>query len=544
MRARETVGNQTALYLRLSKDDEGAGESASIANQRKILQEYARANGLHIAGEYTDDGYTGTNYDRPAFQRLLADIEGGRINCVLTKDLSRLGRNSARTLDLLDEYFPSRGVRYISVLDGYDSLHRSNGCEVTASFMALLHEMYARDISSKIRASFDAKREKGEYIGSFAPYGYQKDTQHGQKNHLAVDGRVAYLVQGIFQLAAEGVPPGEIARRLNGQGVATPGVYRLTASPFLCPAAGEPKKWSSSMVCKLLRNEVYLGRTVQGKTSKVSFKRKEVRRNPPGEWIRVEHTHEPLVTEELFEAVRRRMVSRRNPPANGFENLFSGIAKCAGCGRNMSLVSSGKRGSRYCLACGGYKNYGGGKCSNHFIDYRLLCHAVWKELQQRLSLPEAEMEDLRREEGRCHESGSGNASYPAMLARMQRRRQELQTLQKQLYEDHAFHRIAPSAYDRLTAEYAAEEAALEQSINSMQRQSGEHPDGNGSRLDENARGEKPWMPQALTRQLLRTFIDRIEIEQGSYIREENGRRHKEQRIHIYYRFTGGEGAGS
>lgn len=172
---------KAALYLRLSKDDENVNESSSISTQRSILREYAKTKGILVIDEYIDDGYSGTNYDRPDFNRMLRDIEKGLINCVITKDLSRLGRNSSKTADLLDEYFPSHHVRYIAVIEGYDTLRLTNGSIMAAPFMLLMNEMYARDISNKIRSSFQIKMEKGEYIGSFAPYGYKKDTEHGKK---------------------------------------------------------------------------------------------------------------------------------------------------------------------------------------------------------------------------------------------------------------------------------------------------------------------------------------------------------------------------
>ncbi|MBQ3403987.1 MAG: recombinase family protein [Oscillospiraceae bacterium] len=176
---------RAGLYLRLSKDDEGSGESSSITTQRSILTGYAESRGLDIIDEYADEGYSGTTYERPGFKRMLSDIERGRINCVLTKDLSRLGRNSARTGDLLDEYFPGRGVRYISVNDGYDSNCLTGGAAIAVPFLAVMHEMYARDISAKIRSSFKSKMEKGQFIGSFSPYGYKQDRENGTKTPLS-----------------------------------------------------------------------------------------------------------------------------------------------------------------------------------------------------------------------------------------------------------------------------------------------------------------------------------------------------------------------
>ena len=199
-----------------------------------------------------DDGYSGTNFDRPAWQRLKRDIEQGRINCVLTKDFSRLGRNSARMGDLLDEFFPAHRVRYISIIEGYDSQNITAGTAMTASLMPVLYELYARDISNKIRSSFHAKMEAGLFIGSFAPYGYRKDP--ADKNHLLPDPLTAWVVRRIFQWAGQGLGPGAIADRLNARCVSTPARYRATGRPYQASAGSEAPGWSSAAVCKLLKN--------------------------------------------------------------------------------------------------------------------------------------------------------------------------------------------------------------------------------------------------------------------------------------------------
>lgn len=530
---------QAALYLRLSKDDEGAGESSSISTQRSILQEYAKTHGLSVAGEYVDDGYSGTNYDRPAFQRMIADIEAGKINCVLTKDLSRLGRNGARTADLLDEYFPAKRVRYISVIDGYDSFNLTSGTAMTASIMAVMHEVYARDISNKIRTSFNAKMEKGEYVASFAPYGYKKDP--GNKNHLVVDCQVSHIVQEIFQMAYDGYSPGEIAEHLNCSGVATPAMYRCQSRPYLdLNNYSQRKEWTSSIVCKMLKNEVYLGKTLQGKTSKVSFKSKVTQANPRDEWIVVEGTHEPLITDEMFQVVRKRSVSRRHPPTKGFHNIFAGIAVCADCGRHMTSARSRKKGATCNLACVGYRTYGARECTNHSIDYDLLCDAVLGELKIWLSLSEKEKADIVHElEKEASDKFQANSTEAAKtVSEMEQRIREVTVLMKRLYEDSATGRISGTVYQKLTAEYDAEILSLERSIGEVNARL--KPDTATSEAYQEFFSllENVTEPQALTKPLLQKLIDRIEVEQGHYTRDDDGKRYKRQKIRIYYRFIG------
>lgn len=534
---------KAALYLRLSKDDENVNESSSISTQRSILREYAKTKGILVIDEYIDDGYSGTNYDRPDFNRMLRDIEKGLINCVITKDLSRLGRNSSKTADLLDEYFPSHHVRYIAVIEGYDTLRLTNGSVMAAPFMLLMNEMYARDISNKIRSSFQIKMEKGEYIGSFAPYGYKKDTEHGKKNHLIVDHQVSFFVQEMFQMAADGCSPGKIAEHFNEKGIATPAVYRCSTRPYLnISNYSKRKEWTSSIVCKMLKNRVYLGHTIQGKTTKVSFKSKEVLFRKDDEWIEVRNTHEPLISEALYDAVRRRSVSRRSLPNKGFVNIFSGIAKCADCHRNMTTAPSRKKGCIYNLACGGYKSYGAKECSNHFIDYEVLYNTILRELRFLLSLSDEQrkqiVKDLERD---CLQKQNTDQDVMQSLNQWEQRMQEVSMLMKKLYEEYAFGRITEKTYKTLSAEYEAECKSLEKSICQIKHQaeySCEEMDKGHLYLEFFALLDEVAEIQALTPQLLKKLIDRIEVGQGVYETDECGKQVKHQTVKIYYRFIG------
>lgn len=470
---------------------------------------------------------------------MVEDIEAGRINCVVTKDLSRLGRNSARTSDLLDEYFPAHGVRYISIIDGYDSLHLTSGVVMTAPLMMAMHEMYARDISCKIRTSFKNKMENGEYIGSFAPYGYQKDPDN--KNHLVVDYQVAHIVREIFEMAADGNAPSAIAKYLNSRNIATPAMYRCLTRPYLnMDDYSKRKEWTSAIVCELLRNTVYLGHTSQGKTSKVSFKSKALQTRKPDEWIVVKNTHEPIISEDLFQAVRNRVIARRQPPTKGFENIFSGIARCADCGRTMTTAPSRKKGATYNLCCGGYKTYGSNECSNHFIDYDLLYDTVLQELKRWLSLSDEEREtivnELQQEEAQRQQQENSGAAQS--LARMEQRAQELSTLLKKLYEDYTFSRISATMYEKLSADYESELSSLEQSIKQLQQRLKPDTSGSDSYREFFALLDEMEELTTLTKPILRKFIDRIKVEQGEYIKGENGKRIKKQKVQIFYRFIG------
>ncbi len=533
---------RAGLYLRLSRDDEGTGESASISTQRDILRRYARQRGIAVAEEYVDDGYSGTNYDRPAFRRMIAAIEEGEINCVITKDLSRLGRNSARTAELLEEFFPRHRIRYISVADGFDSGAITHGSAIAAPFMLLLNECYARDISQKIRASLKAKMEKGDYISPFAPYGYRKDPKN--KNHLLIDEEPAGVVRSIFRMAADGWRTSDIAKVLNERRVPTPAAYRRQRDPMPGSAAraGRPE-WTSSMLCKLLRNGVYLGRTEHGKTTKLSFKSKETLTNPREDWIVVEGTHEPIVSRELFEQVGRRAAARRCSPGRGFRNIFSGIARCADCGRNMTTAPSRKKGGGCNLCCGGYKAHRAEACSNHFIGYDTLYRVVQEELRALLALTGGERERLldALEQALRRQRNEERAQWTDLLREKERRLRGVKLLIKRSFELYALGRQSDEAYRQLSADYEAERAALERAVEALKERlepagsAGTERAGLSSLLDELQRAE------ALNVGLLRGLIDRIEVEQGHYTSVSGGKRLKKQTIRICYKFIGPAG---
>ncbi len=290
-----------ALYMRLSREDmggeKGEKESAGIESQRLLLRRFAEERGFHVTEEYVDDGYSGTSYDRPAFLRMREDIEAGRIGVVIVKDLSRLGRNYIATGELTEVYFPRHRVRLIAVNDGYDS---EEEIDDLAPFRHVMNEMYARDISRKIRSALRAKSMAGQYIGSFAPYGYRKSEE--DHNRLVVDTEAAFVVSSIFLQSAEGRSTLEIAEDLNGRGIPVPLDYRKIREG----KASEGRKWTQSGICKILRNRVYLGCTVQGKTRKISLKTKGSIPVEREAWIVVPDTHPPLVSETLFCRAQRK----------------------------------------------------------------------------------------------------------------------------------------------------------------------------------------------------------------------------------------------
>lgn len=529
---------RAALYMRLSKDDDGIAESASIAAQRKMLRAYATENGYQITGEYADDGYSGTSFDRPDFKRMLGDIETGKVNMVITKDFSRLGRDYIAAGQYTELYFPERGVRYIAVNDGYDSSGSANDI---APFKHVVNEMYARDLSRKIRSALGTKMREGGYIGNFAPYGYKKDSN--DKNRLVIDQESAAMVREIFRLAADGFRPSEIARRLNQNGISSPAVYRCDTYPhldaFVYTKRGE---WTSATICKMLANIVYLGHMAQGKTSKPSLKSKAAVRKQPAEWHLVKNTHEPLVTHDIFDLVRKRSVSRRNPPKTGFSNIFAGVAKCADCGANMSVTGSRRKNSPYSLVCGRYKLYGKAECTNHFIDYKLLYGAVLSELREKLILSDKEKQqvyDSIEKAKSIKKRGGAQRETAAFLTRLKSRDKELDGLIRQLYEDNVNGKISDGRFIKLCAAYEAEQQETMQKIQIFE----EHCD-----VETGTKEPLPCLSeiidslaelQELTPNIIKQIIERIEISQGVYEPAQEGiekKKNKRQTVRIIWCF--------
>lgn len=525
------AANRAALYLRLSHDDDGPGESESIQNQRSLLRRYAAQHGLSIVEEYVDDGWSGTRFDRPRFQAMLHDMERRRFHIVLVKDLSRLGRDYIQTGRYLELVFPEHGVRLIAVEDGIDTMRSDAGL---APFRNVINEMYARDLSRKIRSALRVKMQAGKFIGNFAPYGYQKDP--ADKNHLIPDARAAATVRQIFAWAAAGRRPAEIAHLLNARREPPPIVYRCQLHPSLEHTGrhAAQQAWSSAGVSRILQNEVYLGQIAQGKTDKISFKSKKAREKRAEEWIVVPDCHAPLVSRQIFDAVRHQRAARRCDRNGTFSNLFSGLAFCMDCGRAMSTVGTRRKGSAANLACGAYKQGGTAACSNHFIAYEALYGCVLDAVRQHVCLSEADrsalfqrlrrrlrLDDRAREAGRARE-------------RLVQEQQQVQRLLAQLYEDHAAERIGDANFYPLLARYERKTAALRQQLDALPSTAGE------SALQQQQERLRAIIGrytdvQELTPPLLFELIGRIEVGQGSYDRRD-GRRVKRQRIVVHFRF--------
>lgn len=379
---------RAAVYLRLSRDDGDKLESDSIRNQRILITEFInQQTNITLEKEYVDDGFSGTNFDRPAFKRMVEDAKKRRINCIIVKDLSRLGRNYIETGRYLEKIFPMLGIRFIAINDHYDSAEEKDDAgQIIVPFKNLINDAYCRDISIKIRSQLDVKRKRGQFIGSFAGYGYCKDPEN--KNHLIIDKYAAGIVQLIFRLKMDGYSSERIADHLNELGVLTPMEYKRQCglnynTGFRC---SENPHWVAQTVTRILKNEIYTGTMVQGKNQKINYKVKKSRKMKQEDWIRVEGTHDAIIPQEVFECVQTLLLlDTRTSPDKESVYLLSGILRCGDCGQNMVRRSVSKNGKKYFYYyCSTYKKKEG--CYSHIISEGKIKAIILKAIQDRIAL--------------------------------------------------------------------------------------------------------------------------------------------------------------
>ncbi len=341
-------------YLRLSKEDGDKVESDSIANQRDLIRHFlADKPDIQLVDEQIDDGYSGATFDRPSFQKMMEDVKSGKINCIIVKDLSRFGRNFVEAGRYIDQIFPEYGVRFIAINDNFDSAKgRSQSDNVLLPFLNLVNDAFCRDISIKVRSQLEVKRKKGDFVGSFAVYGYLKDPDNRHK--LIVDEFAANVVRDIFKWKIDGLSQQRIADRLNELGILSPMEYKKNCGMAYRTGfqVSTKAKWTAVAVGRILRNEFYIGTLVQGKRTTPNHKVKKTIEKPNNEWVRIENNHEPIVTIEEFSAVGRLLLQdTRVAPDQNTVSLFSGLIFCGDCGQNMVKNGVCKAGKTTATIC-------------------------------------------------------------------------------------------------------------------------------------------------------------------------------------------------
>ena len=341
---------KATAYIRLSYTDDRSSESDSVSNQRKLIENFVQRNpDIEVVSEKIDDGYSGIIFDRPAFKEMMQDVTDGNINCVIVKDLSRLGREYIETGRYLRRVFPAYGVRFIAITDNIDTAHESSGDDLTVSVKNIMNEAYCRDISIKTRTSLDVKRRNGDFVGAFTVYGYMKSEDN--KNQLVPDPYAARVVRDIYRMRLEGASALRIARELNRLGILSPLAYKKNNGlPYAKKgyADKEDCKWSATTIIRILQDETYTGTLVQGKQSTPHYKIKQMEQRPESEWIRIPDAHEALIAKQDFDLVQRiRNLDTRTAPKEDTVYLFSGVLICGCCGNRMTRKTNRVNGKEY-----------------------------------------------------------------------------------------------------------------------------------------------------------------------------------------------------
>ena len=525
----------TALYCRLSRDDELQGDSNSIINQKKILQKYALDHGWKNIRFYIDDGISGTTFNRPGFQEMIADIEAGIVKRVIIKDMSRLGRDYLQVGMYTEIMFPEHDVHFIAVNDGVDSKQGDN--EFTP-FRNIINEWYAKDTSKKIRAVMKVKGNAGEHLTTNAPYGYMKDPANPKQ--WVRDNDAANVVYDIGLYVMDGYGPSQIARLLKQRKILTPAAY-YESKGINCNVKpqDDPYGWNASTVAHILdRWREYLGHTVNFKTTKKSYKSKKKIQNPESEWVIFENTHEPIWTESIADAVRLARQTRRRPTKMGEMGMFSGMMFCADCGSIMyQCRATGFRREQEYYLCAGYRKSRDICGSTHSIRTVILEELILQNLCKVVSYAR-EQEDqfvkmvMDMDE---KERSKGLAKKKKLLTDAEKRISELDRIFKHLYEDNITGKLTDERFKKLSADYEAEQAALQTQANSLREeiQEEESKCANVERFLSIVR-KYTEIPE-LTPHILHEFVEKIVVHAAT---DPHSKTNRKQEVDIYYKGIG------
>lgn len=519
----------TALYCRLSRDDDNEGDSNSIQHQKQILEKYAKDHSITNYKFYVDDGYSGTSFNRPGFQEMLADIEAGYVDCVIVKDMSRFGRNYLEVGMYTEIMFPDKDVRFIAINDGVDSARDDNDF---TPFRNIINEWYAKDTSKKIRAVFRAKGLSGKRLSTQTPYGYLK----GENGQLIEDTETAPVVRLIFRLAVEGNGPGKIARILREKQIVTPGTLEFHRTGRTSRYNPEfPYQWHESTVVNILEQKDYLGNTYNFKTTKKSYKSKKVIRNPEEKQVVFENTHVALIDQETWDLVQKARQSRRRPTKMGDMGMFSGMVYCADCGNKLHLCRT-KSWDRSLdnYVCGTYKRRRG-ECSAHYIRSTVLETLVLDNLQKVIAYVRDYENDFVQQvtENKAAEQMQMLSVSKRQMEQQMRRIAEIDNIIKRLYEDNLNGKLSDSRFSKMSTDYEQEQRTLENSNAELKCMV--------DTCEEQSLNIKSFLkcvrkytePCELTPDMLHELVEKIIV----YAPDKSSG-HRTQQIDIYYNFVG------
>ncbi len=529
-------------YYRLSREESQQGESSSIANQRKIVDAYCKQNGIILVKSFVDDGWSGGNFERPGFQEMMRALESGGANMVITKDLSRLGRDMRESSYYAEQFFPENQIRYVAIADNFDSEKENT----MAPFQFAMNEVYLRDGSRKVKDVLKMKRNRGEYCAC-PPYGYRKDAK--QKDRLVPDEVTAPIVQRIFKDAAGGMSCGKIAESLTNDGIIPPLKYRVVYRDDFTPegAARASDWWNGTTVKRILKNRVYLGNTILGKTKKVSVKSKKKVPVPVENWIITEQTHEPLVDERTFERAQINMGKASKDYrqcGNVRKSIFGGIVVCEKCGHALcsgGTTYKGNRNKYWFLNCNHTRKTLPDPCSGVRIKYADLCEIVRQDLNNLIALSNTQIDEIVEAILNKESSASAREDRKIQLERAEQRLTTIDRMISKMYMDNAEGRISDDRLNRVVADLEKEAKGLELLLADLNvPDAAQEAVSNYLQFFELVQSYTHI--EELSRDDLLTFIERIEIGDKIYPEGVNPAARKNpqftQTIRIFYKFIG------
>ena len=528
-----SVPKITALYSRLSKDDERAGESLSIENQRSILQDYANKNGFINIVHYVDDGYSGTDFSRPDWKRMIADIEADKVSVLICKDLSRLGRDHLQVGFHTEVVFRQHGVRFIAISNNIDS----NIQESTefAPFLNIFSEWYARDTSRKIKTVLHAKGNNGKHMTNSALYGYKKSAE--DKNIWVIDEESAAVVRRIFQMTIDGKGPYQIARTLTDEKILRPTAYIAIRDGHDIPDPDDKYNWGGASVRNILDKPEYMGHTVNFRTYKDSYKDKKCKRRSPEDWVIFENTQPPILDAETWQTAQKCRVVRRRANSTGEANPLTGLVRCGDCGGRMYNhrgTMAGIYDSQDSYACNQSSKYPP-KCTMHYIKTSVLESLVLDAIRAVSGFVKGNEDEFVRLVCEAHDLQNAETAkmQQKQLAKCQKRHKELDSLIKQLYEDKVAGFLSAKRFEILSSEYEAEQEDMERQIAELQAGLDvyDSESGNADRFIKMVRRYTE-IPE-LTAKILNEYIEKIVVFEAD---KSSGRR--EQQVDIYFNFIG------
>lgn len=524
---------RAALYCRLSSDDAYLGESGSIKTQRALLMQYCKGNNIPVYDIYADDGFSGTNFERPAFKRMLNDLESHKANLVIVKDLSRFGREYAQMGMYIENDFEDWNIRFISIGENIDTLNGTD--EILMPITNVINSQYAKECSRKTKQAHRALAKEGKFIGSRAPFGYIKDPK--DRHHLIVDEEAASVVRSIFKMFCDGIGYVRMTKILREKKILNPQAYFNKNNPdyYKSDYWRQNFDWHATSIRVILNNPVYLGQTTFGRTKVKGKTKKKKVATDESEWIVVENTHEPIIDKATWNLAHDIMKNRRRETKSGEKQMFAGLVKCSDCGSALNVSRNAKTGKYTGFSCWVYKNYGKERCTSHAIGYKTLYNIVLENIRRQAECASGQKEKyLEMLKNQMAEKATQDIkSVKSELTKITKRIAQLEKILNKLYEDRALEKIPEERYLLMNTNYENEYNELKERQNVLMQQIEkiETTEYNAETFTNLI--EKYLNITELNARILNELIEKIVVHEKEIINGE-----KFQAVEIYYKFIG------